>query len=76
MTSSTIKKQVEDYLPLLSTKQQVLVLEMIKGLLHVDNDSKRMSKKQYNKELDEAVKRIEKGHSIPHKDALKAIAKW
>ncbi|MBI1266149.1 MAG: hypothetical protein GC193_01830 [Cryomorphaceae bacterium] len=76
MTSTAIKKQVEDYLPMLSTKQQVLVLEMIKSLLHVDNESKRITRKQYNKELDEAVKRIEKGNSISHKDALKEIAKW
>jgi len=76
MTTTAIKKQVEDYLPMLSTKQQVLVLEMIKGLLHVDNENKRITKKQYNKELDEAVERIEKGNSVSHRDALKEIAKW
>jgi hypothetical protein len=31
MTSSAIKKQIDTYLPLLSAKQQVLVLEMIKN---------------------------------------------
>ena len=56
--------------------KQVLVLEMIKSLLHVDNDAKRISRKQYNKELDDAVERIEKGNSISHKEALKEIAKW
>lgn len=76
MTTTAIKKQVEDYLPMLSTKQQVLVLEMIKSLLHVDNEKKRITRKQYNKELDEAVERIEKGTSISHKDVLKEIAKW
>lgn len=76
MTTTAIKKQVEDYLPMLSTKQQVLVLEMIKSLLHVDNENKRITRKQYNKELDEAVERIEKGNSLSHKDALKEIAKW
>ena len=76
MTTKAIKKQVEDYLPMLSTKQQVLVLEMIKSLLHVDNENKRITRKQYNKELDEAVERIEKGTSISHKDVLKEIAKW
>jgi uncharacterized protein (DUF2164 family) len=76
MTTTAIKKQVEDYLPMLSTKQQVLVLEMIKSLLHVDNDSKRISRKQYNQELDEAAKRIENGNSTSHKAALNEIAKW
>jgi hypothetical protein len=76
MTRTAIKKQVDDFLPLLSTKQQVLVLEMIKSLLHVDNDTKRISRRQYNKELDEAVERIENGNSISHEEALKEIAKW
>ncbi len=76
MTTTAIKKQVEDYLPMLSTKQQVLVLEMIKSLLHVDNENKRITKKQYNKELDEAVNRIEMGNSISHSDAVKEITKW
>jgi hypothetical protein len=76
MTSTAIKKQVEDYLPMLTPKQQVLVLDMIKSLLNLDNGSKRISVKQYNKELDEAVNRIENGNSISHKDALKEIAKW
>ena len=76
MTAIAIIKQVEDYLPMLSVKQQVLVLEMIKSLLNVDNDSKRISRKQYNKELDEAVEKIEKGLSISHKEAMNEISKW
>jgi len=76
MTTSAIRNQVEDYLPMLSDKQQALVLEMIKSFLNVDNDSKRISIKQYNKELDEAVSRIEQGESIDHADALKEITKW
>jgi hypothetical protein len=76
MTTTAIKKQVDDYLPMLSTKQQALVLEMIKSFLNVDTDSKRISSKQYNKELDEAVARIEQGKSISHNDVLKETSKW
>lgn len=76
MTTTAIKKQVDDYLPMLSLKQQALVLEMIKGFLNVDTDSKRISVKQYNKEIDDAVNRIEKGKAVSHKDALKEISKW
>lgn len=67
---------MDDYLPLLSPKQQTLVLEMIKNFLNVDNDTKRISRKQYNKELNEAVARIESGESIPHKDVLKDLSRW
>ncbi len=76
MSTAAIKKQVDDYLPLLSTKQQTLVLEMIKSFLNLDNETKRISKKQYNKEIDEAVERIENGDSVSHKDALKELSKW
>lgn len=76
MTATAIKKQVDNYLPLLSAKQQALVLEMIKSLLNVDKDSKRITRKQYNKEINDAVARIEKGISVSHRDALKELSKW
>jgi vacuolar-type H+-ATPase subunit D/Vma8 len=76
MTSTAIKKQVDSYLPLLTSKQQSLVLEMIKTFLNVDSDTKRITKKQYNKEINDAVNRIEKGESVSHNDALKELSKW
>jgi len=76
MTAIAIKKQVDNYLPLLSAKQQTLILEMIMSFLNVDKDAKRISRKQYNKELDDAVSRIEKGNFVTHKDALKELSKW
>jgi vacuolar-type H+-ATPase subunit D/Vma8 len=76
MTTTAIKKQVDNYLPLLSNKQQALVLEMIKNFLNVDKDVKRISRKQYNKELNDAVSRMEKGNSVSHKNALRELAKW
>ena len=76
MTTSAIKKQFDGYLPLLSTKQQELILEMVKSFLNVEKNSKRISKKQYNKELEDAVARIDKGNSVSHKDAVKELSKW
>lgn len=76
MTATAIKKQFDSYLPLLSNKQQTLLLEMVKSFLNVDKDVKRISKKQYNKEINEAVSRVEKGSFVIHKDALKELSKW
>lgn len=76
MTTTAIRKQVDNYLPLLSTKQQTLILEMIKSFLNVDKDTERISRKQYNKEINDAVARIEKGNFVTHKDALKELSKW
>lgn len=76
MTSTTIKKQLDEYLPLLSNKQQALLLEMVKSFLNIDKDVKRITRKQYNKELDEAVDRIEKGNFVAHEDVVKQLSKW
>ncbi len=76
MTTAAIKKQFDGYLPLLTVKQQELLLEMVKSFLNVDAGTKRISKKQYNKEIDAAVKRIEKGEFITHEDAVKELSKW
>ncbi|MES2838076.1 MAG: hypothetical protein V4667_11170 [Bacteroidota bacterium] len=76
MTPTAIKKQFDGYLPLLTNKQQELVLEMVKSFLNVDKDVKRISRKQYNKEVNEAVSRIEKGNFVKHDVALKELSKW
>ena len=54
----------------------MLVLEMIKSLLNFDEGVKRISRKQYNKELDAAVARMDKGNYVSHNDALKELSKW
>ena len=76
MTTTAIKKQFDGYLPLLSNKQQTLLLEMVKSFLNVDKDAKRITRKQYNKEITEAVSRIEKGNFVEHEEALKELSKW
>ena len=76
MSPLALKKQFDSFLPLLSEKQQSLILEMVKSFLNVDTGSKRISKKQYNKELDEAIARIEKGDFLTNDEALKELSKW
>jgi len=75
MTTNTIKKQFDGYLPLLSDKQQTLLLEMVKSFLNIDKDTKRITRKQYNKEITEAVARIEEGNFVTHEKALKELSK-
>jgi hypothetical protein len=76
MSSSAIKKQVDSYFPLLSSKQQRLVLELIKTFLTIDNSSKRITRNQYNKEIEDAANRIDKGESVSHNEALNELSKW
>jgi len=75
MTSKTFKKQFEEYLPLLSSKQQALVLDMVKSILNIDKDEKHISHKQYNKEIAEAVDRVEDGNFVAHEAAIEELSK-
>ena len=74
MTTSAIKKQVDNYLPLLPKGQQSLVLEVIKSLFEEVSSSDRIGKTQYNKEIDAAVARMDAGDFISHKDALDELS--
>jgi len=76
MTTNTIKKQFDDYLPLLSDKQQTFLLEMVKSFLNVDKEVKHIDRKTYNKELTEAIARIEEGNFVTEEEALKELSKW
>lgn len=75
MTTSAIKKQVDNYLPLLPKGQQSLVLEVIKSLFEEVSSSDRIDKTQYNKEIDASVARMDAGDFISHEDALDELSK-
>ena len=73
---ATLKKEMDIYLPLLSARQQSLVLDMIKSILHVDTNEKRISIEQYNKEIEHAIKEVKQGKVISHEDVVKQSKKW
>ena len=76
MTSVAVRKQLNNYIHLLTAKQQALLLEMVKNILQVDNSEKRISVRQYNKELAEAEKQIVAGKFITQSDLVKESEKW
>ncbi len=76
MSSSTIKRELNAYLPLLSTKQQELLLEMVKNILQVEPIEKRISVKQYNEELAASIKQAKEGKTVSHAQLLKEMKKW
>ncbi len=71
MNIASVRKELDTYLPLLSTKQQELVLAMVKSILHVDTNEQRISIEQYNAEIEFALSEVKKGKSISHKDVVK-----
>lgn len=76
MTAQAIKKQLDVFVPLLTIKQQELLLDMVKNILHVEPSKNHTTIKQYNKEIEEAEQRIAKGKFKTHAQAIKELSKW
>ncbi len=76
MATAQIKKELSIYLPLLSDRQQEILLDMVKNLLHIDKKEKHISIEQYNKELDVAMNQINKGEFKTHAEMVKGSEKW
>jgi hypothetical protein len=76
MKQAIIKKELDTYLPLLSSSQQALILDMVKNILHVDTKEKRISIEQYNIEIEAALKEVKAGKGISHDEVVSKTKKW
>ena len=76
MITAALKQELNTYIPLLSARQQTLVLDMVKNILNVDPSEQRISVKQYNKEIAEAEKQIASGNFTTKEDLEKEMQKW
>jgi hypothetical protein len=80
MPAMTVESEILKYLPLLRNEDKKTVLSQIKSFLEPKEVPKRMSKEefiiQYNKELDEAERRIEAGLYISQEDLEKEAETW
>jgi len=76
MTTTQVKKELTAYLPLLTERQQEILLDMVKNLLHIDKKEKRITLYQYNKEIDAAMQQIKAGKTQSHADLVKHSKKW
>ncbi|MHB8260323.1 MAG: hypothetical protein ACYDCN_05840 [Bacteroidia bacterium] len=76
MTSTAIKKELNSYLPLLTDKEQALLLDMVKSILHIEPSKQRISLKQYNKEIAAAEKQIAKGKFTTQESLEKEVKGW
>ncbi|MEI6508776.1 MAG: hypothetical protein WCO54_09850 [Bacteroidota bacterium] len=75
MKNQSINSELTTYFSLLTPEQKNSVVEMIKSFLKTD-EPKRISKTQYNKELEEAEKRVTEGKYYTEKEAEKMLSKW
>jgi hypothetical protein len=76
MKGASRKKELINYLPFLTEKQQELLLDMAKSILHVDPSNQRISVRQYNKEIAQAEKEIANGAFTTQEDLEKEVKGW
>jgi hypothetical protein len=76
MNTGSIDSEIKHYLPLLGMEEKKSLLSVIKSFLHLHKTPERISIEQYNKEIEDAEKRIESGHYTSQEDAEKQAESW
>jgi len=74
--AQVLDKELLKYWGQLDGAQKKSILGMIKSFLQPVEKYSHISIEQYNKELDEAMDRVEAGKFISHEDVLKKSRNW
>ncbi|MBK8352414.1 MAG: hypothetical protein IPL21_12230 [Saprospirales bacterium] len=74
--AQVIDKQIIDFLPLLGKEEKKTILGFIKSVVKIKEQPKRISIKQYNIEIDEAMARIDAGEYITQEEVEKESKHW
>jgi len=77
MKEQALNQEFFHYYNRLSKIQKESMLHLVKSFLEKDEDkTKRVSIEQYNKELEEAEKRISEGNYVTHESLKTEAKKW
>ena len=74
--AQVIDKQIIDFLQLLGKEEKKTILGFIKSVVKIKEQPKRISIKQYNIEIDEAMARIDAGEYITQEEVEKESKHW
>ena len=73
MGATPLEKELLQYWPGLTVAQQETVLGVIKSMIHPELG---VSVEQYNKEIDEAMARVEAGHFVTQEEVRRMSKEW
>lgn len=74
--AEVLDKELLKYWDLLDKVQQKSIISMIKSFLPQAGGKDRISVEQYNKEVDDAMARIDAGKFITHEEVIKNSKNW
>ena len=75
MAAATLDGEIKKYLPLLGNDEKQSLLTVIKSFLHLKTNNDPTIE-QYNREIDEAMARIDKGEFTTHEAVEKEMESW
>jgi glucose-6-phosphate 1-dehydrogenase len=73
MTTANLKKKLIEAIHQEDDKN---LLELVNSILGGNSGDKRISKKQYNKELNDAMKRMDQGQFLSQEEVEQLTKKW
>ncbi|MGL4597875.1 MAG: hypothetical protein ACRCYO_10110 [Bacteroidia bacterium] len=73
MTTANLKKRL---IEAIHQEEDKNLLELVNTILGGKSSDKRISKKQYNKELNDAMKRMDQGQFLTQAEVEQLAKKW
>ncbi len=78
MSAQSLEQEFDQYWSKLNIVEKESLLAVAKNYVQLkdENDSDRVSIEEYNKEIDEAVARVEAGEFYTHEEVVKMSKDW
>ncbi len=76
MSAHSLEQEFDQYWQKLSVVEKESLLAVAKNYVHLKDESDYFSIEQYNKEIDEAVARVESGEYHTHDEVVKMSKDW
>jgi hypothetical protein len=76
MSAKTIEKEMHDYFMQLNDAEKKSVVQMIKTFLRGRKSEETINIEEYNKEIDDAVARVEAGEFYTQEEVEKMSKEW
>lgn len=76
MATKSLDNEIFHYLPLLGSDEKQTILSVIKSFLKLHKPVNSISIEEYNKEIDDAVARVESGEYYTHEEVEKMAKEW
>ena len=77
MTTKSLDREINKFLPLLGTDEKKSLLSVIKSFIQLKKEeTHHISIEQYNKEIDEALAQVKAGNYSTHEEFEKEMDQW